>query len=190
MARRIALLCACWTLCCAGCDLFQTREPDPPTQGTSCNATPDVYDVVLKNLTCAISERNADNYMRCFADPNLQQFVFEPSPEEQSKFTLWTIDSERRYFQNAMATLNGAPSLGDSIYSLILSSGPPATATYSLKYTLFIPHLDPQAPKLVRGNMELYFREDSLHRWSMYRWVDQKTGPDSTWSYLKAWFNR
>ena len=95
MVKRITLLCAGLTMVAAGCDLFQTREPEPPSQGTSCNATPDVYDVVLKNLTCAIAEQNADNYVRCFADPNLQQFVFEPSPDEQSKFTLWTLDFPR-----------------------------------------------------------------------------------------------
>jgi len=172
------------------CDFFQTRDPASPSQGTSCNLTPDFHDVVLKNLGCAISEHNTDNYIRCFVDPALQLFVFEPSAEDASKFTLWNLESERRYFQNAMATLNGTPMLTDSIFTIDRSAGPPATAVYTMSYSLYIPHGDPRAPKLVRGNMELYFREDSLHRWSIYRWVDKKTTADSTWSYLKAWFNR
>ena len=178
------------TMLLAGCDLFQTRDPAPPTQGTSCNLTPDDHEVVLKNLRCAIAERNVDNYIRCFVDTLVRPYVFEPSPEEQPKFTQWTLESERRYFQNMVASVNGTPVLSDSLYNKIVLAGPPASAVYYLKYTLFIPHLDPQAPRLVRGNMELYFSEDSLHRWSVYRWVDKKISSDSTWSYLRAWFNR
>lgn len=174
----------------AGCDFFQTRDPASPSQGTSCNLTPDFHDIVLKNLGCAIMESNTDNYIRCFVDPALQTYVFEPSPEEQPKFTQWNLDAERRYYQNSMSNLNGTPSFTDSIYTIDRINGPPATAVYTMRYTLFIPHQDPRAPKFVQGNMELYFREDSLHRWSIYRWVDKKTTADSTWSYLKAWFNR
>lgn len=173
----------------AGCDLFQTREPEPPSQGTSCNLTPDDHEVVLKNLRCAMTERNVDNYVRCFVDTLLRPYVFESSPEEQLKFTQWNLESERRYFQNMLSTVNGTPALSDSLYNKIVTPGPPASAVYFLKYSLFIPHLDPRAPHLVRGNMELYFAEDSLHRWSIYRWVDKKISADSTWSYLKAWFN-
>jgi hypothetical protein len=59
-----------------------------------------------------------------------------------------------------------------------------------MNYLLYVPHQDSRAPRVVRGNIELYMVEDSLHRWSIYRWVDKKTTADSTWSYLKAWFNR
>ena len=78
----------------------------------------------------------------------------------------------------------------DSLSSRNVSAGPPATAVFYLSYVLYVPHLDVRAPRSVRGNMELYMTEDSLHRWSVYRWVDKKTTADSTWSYLKAWFNR
>ncbi len=174
----------------AGCDLFQTRDPAPPSQGTSCNLTPDDHEIVLKNLRCAITETNVDNYIRCFVDTVLRQYLFDPSPEEQSKFTQWNLESERRYFQNMVAGVNGTPVLSDSLLNKIVTPGPPASAVYFLNYTLFVPHLDPRAPRLVRGSMELYFVEDSLHRWSVYRWVDKKNTSDSTWSYLKAWFNR
>ena len=88
------------------------------------------------------------------------------------------------------ATLNGAMAFIDSVSSKNISGGPPASAVYYMNYVLYVPHLDSRAPRSVRGNMELYMIEDSLHRWSIYRWVDKKTVADSTWSYLKAWFNR
>ena len=190
MARRVAMFAVALIVYFAGCDFFQTRDPQSPSQGTSCNLTPDFHDIVLQNLACSITEHSTDNYLRCFVDPVLQPYLFEPSPEEQPNFTSWNLDAERRYFQNSMSNLNGVATFTDSIYSIDRITGPPATAIYYMKYTLFVPHQDPRAPKLVRGNMDVYFREDSLHRWSIYRWVDKKTTADSTWSYLKAWFNR
>ena len=173
-----------------GCDLFQTRDPEQPTQNTSTFETPTTYDIVLRNLSYAISENNVENYMRCFVDTALRPFVFEPSPEEAVNFTQWSLDAERRYFQNMGAALNGTMSLIDSISNKNISPGPPASAVFYMNYLLYVPHPDPRAPRSVRGNMELYMVEDSLHRWSIYRWVDKKDAADSTWSYLKAWFNR
>ena len=128
--------------------------------------------------------------MRCFVDTTLLPFVFEPSPEEQSKFTQWNLEAEQRYFQNMGASLNGTMSFIDSVSNKIISSGPPSTAAYFMSYVLYVPHGEGSAPRTVHGNMELYMVEDSLHRWSIYRWVDKKIAADSTWSYLKAWFNR
>lgn len=171
----------------AGCDLFQTREPESPTQGTSSRETPTTHDIVLSNLRNAIAEKNVENYMSCFTDPALRPFIYEPSPDQQANFTQWGLESERRSFQNMTSSLNGRSSFTDSIYNSNISS---SFVTYFMTYTLFVPHQDPNAPRLVRGTMELYFIQDSLHLWSIYRWVDRKTRPDSTWSYLKAWFNR
>ena len=171
----------------AGCDLFQTRDPAAPTQGTSSRETPTTHDIVLSNLRNAIAEKNVENYMSCFVDPALRPYVFEPSPDQAANFTLWGLESERRYFQNITSSLNGRPSFTDSIYNSTISS---SLVTYYMTYTLFIPHQDPNAPRLVQGTMELYFVQDSLHLWSIYKWVDRKTRLDSTWSYLKAWFNR
>lgn len=180
----------CAFLVSGGCDLFQTRDPEQPTQNTSTFETPTTYDIVLRNLTYAISENNAENYMRCFVDTALRPYVFEPSPEEAVNFTQWNLEAERRYFQNMGSTLNGTMSLIDSISNKNISPGPPASAVFYMNYFLYVPHPDSRAPRSVRGNMELYMVEDSLHRWSIYRWVDKKTAADSTWSYLKAWFNR
>ena len=185
------------TACCvglvlllAGCDLFKTRDPEAPTQSISTFETPTSHDIVLRNFSYAISENNVRNYIRCFVDTLYRPYQFEPSPEEAPKFVVWTLESEQRYFQNIGVSLTGPSSLTDSVTLVNLSPGPPATAVYFLNYTLYVPHQDPRAPKLFRGSMELDLTEDSLHLWSIYRWADKKTGPDSTWSYLKAWFNR
>ncbi len=190
MPKCIGVLLIAPLIVVPGCDLFRTREPEEPTRNTSTFETPTNHDIVLHNLTYAISENNVENYMHCFVDTNLRPYSFDPSPEEQPKFAAWNLESERRYFQNMGGALNGISSFNDSIYDKNISAGPPASAIYFMNYTLFVPHQDSRAPRFVRGSMELDMIEDSLHRWSIYRWVDKKTNIDSTWSYLKAWFNR
>jgi hypothetical protein len=190
MRSRLAMVLGILLALSSGCDIFQTREPEAPTQNTSTFETPTNYDIVLRNLTSAIAENNVENYMRCFVDTSLRPYLFEPSTEEQSQFSQWNLDAERRYFQNMGAALNGSMSLIDTISNKNISAGPPASAVFYMNYALYVPHPDARAPRSVRGSMELYMTEDSLHRWSVYRWVDKKTTADSTWSYLKAWFNR
>src|SRR5262245_9011920 len=166
-----AARCFAVLLLIAGCDLFETRTPEPPTQAISTFETPTSHDIVLRNFHYAISENNVRNYLRCFVDTLYRPYQFEPSPEEQPKFTTWNLESEQRYFQNIGVSLTGASSLTDSITLRNLYPGPPATAVYFMNYTLYVPHQDPRTPKLVRGSMELDMTEDSLHLWSIYRWV-------------------
>lgn len=173
-----------------GCDLFQTRDPEPPSQGTSGNQPATDHGIVMSNLRTAIFENNVENYLRCFSDTSVRTYLFVPSPEEQIKFSQWDLDAERRYFVAMGSALRpgAAMSLSDSIITRSVSAG---TAIYSLHYTLFVPHQEAGVPRLVQGNMDLYFAEDSrVHLWSIYKWVDTKTTSDSTWSYLRAWFNR
>ena len=173
-----------------GCDLFETRDPEPPNQGTSGNQPATDHSIVLSNLRTAIFENNVENYLRCFADTSFRSYLFVPSPEEQAKFSQWDLEAERRYFAAMGASLRSGTSmsLSDSTMTRSVSAG---TAVYSLHYAFFVPHQEAGVPRLVQGNMDLYFAEDSrLHLWSIYKWVDTKTASDSTWSYLRAWFNR
>jgi hypothetical protein len=128
--------------------------------------------------------------MRCFVDTSYRPYVFQSSSDVQQLFTGWNLESERRYFLTMGSSLSGQSLLIDSITNSNANPGSPASEVYYINYTLYVPHHDPQAPKLVRGSMELYMIEDSLHRWSIFKWVDKRTTADSSWSYLKAWFNR
>lgn len=187
---RPYLFLAAALLASAGCDLFQTREPEPPSQGTSSFQTPTDHAIVLQNFRSAIRESNTENYMKCFTDTTQRSYAFDPSAEEQIKFVQWDLEAERRSFQNMASALAAgtAMSLADSTTNTNIASG---TAVYTLRYTLTVPHTEANAPRIVRGTMELSMAEDArLRTWSIYRWVDQRSGVDSTWSYLKAWFNR
>ena len=190
MRISAALRCTVLIVVLQSCDIFQTRDTQPPSQGTSCNKPATDHSVVHDNLMCALSESNVENYIKCFVDTNYHPYIYESSADVQQSFLQWNLESEQRSFQNMTASLSGTASLTDSLYNKVVTPGSPSSAVYFLNYSLFVPHQDSRAPKFVRGSMELYMIEDSLHRWSIYRWVDKKTTNDSTWSYLKAWFNR
>jgi hypothetical protein len=175
----------------SACDLFQTREPEQPSQTTSTFIPPTSYDLVLRNLQFAVSEYNVDNYMRCFVDSAYRRYEFIPAPEARARFAnifnTWSLESERRYFQNLGAPSIGAPSLTFPSQAPIYTGSD--SVIYNLNYTLYFPHRKAGIPQVVQGNMQLYLGVDPRRLWSIYRWQDSRTTTDSTWSYWKAVFS-
>jgi len=179
--------------CQLGCDLFTTRDPEPPSTSTSTFLQPVSADLVLENLKNAIAQGNADNYFRCFIDPSLSDraYTFVPSVEISAQyasvFAAWTPENERQYFQNLGAPLNGTPYLTlSSSRTLAVSSD---SVVYSMEYTLYYPHRRSGVTAYVQGNMLLYLGTNEQRNWAIYRWQDNKTVSDSTWSYWKALFS-
>ncbi len=68
-----------------GCGLFDSREVEPPTESRSTFIQPTSPDLVLTNLIFSISEKNLDNYMRCFVDSNFSNKRFRYFPDAVSK---------------------------------------------------------------------------------------------------------
>lgn len=166
-----------------GCDLFQTREPQPPSQNSSTHEPPGSADAVLRNFGSAIREYNVVNYMGCFADTSFRQYVFVPSTFS-SAFVQWSLESERQYFLNlGSPPPTTSPVLNMAIVDSNLSSD---TARYTINYFLFYPHRRTDVSQIVQGNMRLYLGRNTQGFWYLYRWEDSRTTTDSTWSYLKA----
>ena len=174
----------------AGCDLFQTRQAQPPAQTKSSFTTPVTAEIVLDNLKSAFAEYNVDNYMRCFVDTAVRQYEFIPSQETQANyagvFSHWNLESERQYFVHLGTPATGTPSLGLTLQSIVSSSD---SVTYVYSYTLNFPHHRPNVPQQVSGTMQLSLGADNQRLWSIYRWQDFKATRDSTWSYWKAVFS-
>lgn len=187
MTRTI--FCFLLIVCCGGCNLFQTRDPQQPSQGSVGVTPPITPEIVLANLQLSIQNHNTDNYMRCFVDttiPGAPVFTFVPSADFQGIFRNWQLEDERRYFQNLGAPTSGSPYLTTSNEEYINQAS--TTAEYTADYILFYPHHQAGVPTEVRGYMHLYLQTDGQHGWSIYRWEDTRTTTDSTWSYLKAHF--
>jgi len=171
-----------------GCHIFDTRDPEDPTSSTSNFEPPVTPASVLRNLKASIAESNPDNYLRCFVDTTLFPYEFIPSGDVRANFPQWTLVEENRYFRSMGSRLEGTPVLTDSVQSGNFF----ADSTYTIGYSLYFPHRDLQAPRFVRGSMLLHLVADPQGRWAIDRWEDIRNPaiPDSTWSYLKFWFNR
>jgi hypothetical protein len=188
-ARVLAGCCTVWLAFAAGCGIFETRDPEAPNQSTSGFRPADVPNDVLFNFQLAIRNHDVDNYIRCFSDTvaSGRPFVFTPSAGNfQDIFRSWSLEDERRYFQNLGTPTGGTPliSFTDSLW--INSSS--AATEFTTQYVFFYPHIRTDLPKSVTGFMHLYLALDGQRRWSVYRWDDVRTVSDSTWSFMKAHF--
>jgi len=188
--NRFIILNIVALLLLGGCDLFQTRDPETPTQGSSNYETPTTYDKVLRNMQFAIADKNLNNYLSCFVDTTVRPFVFTAAEDARRGYAeitnQWNLEAEQRSFRNLKEATTGNP-------SLTIPDTPPVyvstdSVLYELNYTLFFPHNRNGVPQIVRGNMQLSLATDGK-QWSIYAWRDSKTTADSTWSYLKVVFS-
>lgn len=170
----------------SGCDIFQTRTPQPPQQGQSGFLPPTSADIVVQNLINAIATKNVDNYIECLSDTSFggRAFSFVPSSDvNQQLFLNWNENSERAYFNNLAihSSSSAAPALTlSSQNSESLSSD---SVLFSAKYTLLWPNSS--YPQQVQGSLQFYISHDRNQNWAIYRWIDSKTDT-LTWSDLKA----
>jgi len=171
-----------------GCHIFDTRDPEPPSSSNSNFEPPVTPESVLRNLKAALAEANPDNYLRCFVDTTINPYEFIPSGDLRANFSRWTLAEENRYFRSMGSRLDGVPVLTDSVQNANFY----ADSTYTIRYSLYVPHRDLEAPRFVQGDMLLHLTTDPQGRWAIDRWEDLRNPavPDSTWSYLKFWFNR
>ncbi len=177
------------------CDIFETREPESPTQAGSNFRPPTQPEVVLDNLQNAISERNTENYLRSFVDSTFssRQFEFIPTQEAQSRyftvFLNWSLDLEREYFENLRSQ-----TVPSAFSTLIFNDGrfeslQSDSAEYNANYRIVFQHNRPDTPTEAEGTVLFYLSTDSRNNWAIHRWVDFKTGSDFSWSELKGRFS-
>ena len=191
-----ASIVVCWLVLGSGCNLFEPRDPEPPSQSSDSFIPPTDPDIVIENLQNAIAQKNSVNYVRCFADPSrtARPFQFFPSPDAGSRyasvFAIWTVDQEKTYFQNLVARSAGKV----NAYSNLLLSHRVATVTgdsavYTYDYTLTFEHTDASFPTVAIGNLQFVLGLDNNNAWVIYRWNDYKTTSDVTWSHFKGKFS-
>lgn len=177
------------------CGLFEPRTPEDPSQQSLTFIPPTDHGIVISNLENAIAQKNAENYLKCIADPSKTQrtFVFVPSAEAISQyasvFTGWTRDNEDAYFRN-LVSRSPTNAFSNLILSLKSSVVTADSVTYNYDYTFTFDHADANFPRTARGNMQLSLGIDSYNNWMIYRWSDYKTtASDVTWSLFKGKFS-
>jgi len=208
-ALRIARYAILVTL--AGCDIFSTRTPEPPSTSSTFIWTPaTTVEILIGNFTGALQALDASNYMRVFiastdsTGSGQKAFTFTPTagldPSTRSIFTNWTVDgpseSERAWLAKLGTLVQSGSQLAVSFGTGSPVQSSPTAATLTTSYTIAVPvgtQTGSLIPDTVRGSFEMQFAlvttEQGTKEWRIVSWSDfaPTSGPASaTWTDLKV----
>jgi len=175
-----------------GCDLFSTREPEPPEAGVGTWLQPDTPDRVVENVRNSIAEMNSGNYLRSLAT----DFTFEPSQtaraRESELWQGWSRADEETYFSRLVAS--SAFSSGHDLQLLDKTENILSDVLYILdaNYILTVKHsrTTEDIPTEFQGRLVWEIEKSDEGLWYLKRWVDvdQESQAVASWSELKASF--
>jgi hypothetical protein len=180
-------LIACLLLATTAC--LNTRPVEPPDSSGSDWVSPTDYNILLDNLKTAISQRNTQNYLRCFDPEGLAFFpVASLFNDNESIWLNWSLQDEQAWFDNMVANL-ASPS-GNSLVleEADLQDVSPDSLRYVGNYSLRINHSDSTLTTLYKGQLQMVIGVNSFNEWEIRKWEDFETHPDSSWSRLKLVF--
>jgi hypothetical protein len=192
-------------IACAGCDLFSTREPEPPDTGSNFIWTPATsIDYLIADFTGALQALDASNYARSFVQPTdslaggTQPFQFFISPgldeSQKSLFVGWNVESERAYVSKLKSLLAKGAKLTVLLTNRVVDQSS-NSAALSADYTLSIPveGTNTVIPSVAAGSFQMQLRlattEQGTKEWRIVTWSDfppQNGSTSKTWSELKA----
>jgi hypothetical protein len=192
--RKWGFVSSIFLILMSGCGLFEPRDPESPTQSSLDYTPPTDPAIVITNLQSAVNQKNVANYINCLADPlrSRRMFSFVPSAEASAQYASalidWGVAQEQAYFQNLIA--KSSPTAYANLFLTRKDSTVTAdSVVYSYDYTFTFEHNEPGFPRIARGNLQFALAPDASNFWSIYRWMDFKTGSDITWSMFKGKFS-
>jgi hypothetical protein len=192
---RAAVWLAVAAALAAGCkNPFAMREPEPPVTIRSDWTPPLRPEIVLDNLSGAIRERNADNYIRCLAagEYGVPAFRFVPDQKVAADypelFTAWGRDREsaatRQVFSLIPADSTCALTWTGTVRRITESD----SAVFVERYRLEAHHTQSGIGREFEGQVELRLAEDQRGEWSVTLWIDNAVGESRSWTTLKSAF--
>jgi hypothetical protein len=180
-----------------GCNIFETRDPEPPTQSSSTYVPATEPSLVFSNMTNAFRDLSSVNYTKSFADSSSagRSFSFEPTQQAKIKyggvFLTWNRQSEQQYFENMRSKIPGGSAATLSFESLTVQSLQSDSAQFEATYRLTAPHTVATAPTEATGKAQFLLIADRSRNWVIWRWIDLTTGTGtSSWSDLKGAFGQ
>jgi len=180
-------------LAASGCDLFSTRDPEPPSSGSSTFIPPTSPDLVLSNLENAVAEKSAENYIRCLVDTlnSSQRYLFIPSASAAGRYAAtfadWSLQSERAWF-SAMKAFSEADAPSSLTLTGSFSVIAADSAIYEGEYDLAFRHGVSSVAETVRGSLQFVLHIDRNSIWSISRWTDIPRNDETSWSEWKGRF--
>lgn len=172
-----------------GCDLFESREPESPSETKSSYRVPVEPSDVIENLINSFKDKNSNDYKKNFSSgPPLydRTFYFAPSTNVLTIFPVpWTIAQEFQYFNNLVIRIPENTQINLSFteeeYDLQADS-----AIYSATYSISVP-VQNSNPIIYKGNLKFFMAQDNSV-WAIYYWEDTTIQESSSWSNLKVEF--
>ena len=177
----------------AGCSVFETREPAPPTSEEQCPWTiPTEPDTLLTNLEttvgCGLS--GVVNYGRIFTE----DFVFEADPADVSDLEIllgadpfdgWNKTIEEDVFERIATDVGSNGSLRLDLTNIEdTGGGEESDASFKADYTLTL-KTSAVDSTVYEGAARFYMVNNVT--WQINRWTDERLGADVTsWGKLKG----
>ena len=185
---RLTFLLILLSAVLCGCGLFSTRPAETPESGRSSWETPRVPADVLTNMSNALFERNAVNYLRSF---HQEDFTFDADNvalANDPTLAPWHYEQESRHI---ISLLSEGTLPRDSLLFVIFTSPNPVStpadsADILTPYEITAGVALAGAPHHMAGTAHFYLRMGSEGYWQIYRWVDLRTQDANTWSDLKS----
>ncbi|MEJ2617308.1 MAG: hypothetical protein P8Z35_20320, partial [Ignavibacteriaceae bacterium] len=171
------LLVFCITV--SGCDIFNTRNAEKPTQPRSDFEPAATVDILIQNLINALKDKDVTNYMTCLSDTSFTDriFLFVPSSEAASTYpTLmdWDKRNEEQYFTNMSVKVNPNSQIVLTLKESTRNNFGDSTF-YTANYSLNLPFVNSNSeitPVIYEGTLTFKMVRDSRSVWSIYYWQD------------------
>ena len=177
------------------CELFATREPEPPLLGTGgVFIQPDTPSAVLENLSNAVREMNAINYLNCLSSTD---FAYQPAGQgnigDPSLWSGWGRIEEDRYFKNLASAAENLTGHSLSLEIVRRDDLSPTEHRVIANYALVVNtnrNTASRVPNRITGQFVMILRANASGLWSISSWTDIATNPEYSWTELKAEFIR
>jgi hypothetical protein len=181
----------------AGCNIFETRTPESPSQSSSTFIPATDPSLVFSNMVNSFRDLNSVNYLKSFADSSSagRGFSFEPTQQAKIKyggvFLTWSRQSEQQYFENMRSKIPAGSTVTLNFESLTALSLQSDSAQYEVTYRLTAPHSVATLPTEATGKAQFFLIADRSRSWVVWRWVDFATNNSAfSWSDLKGAFGQ
>jgi uncharacterized protein (DUF608 family) len=193
---RITLVLILSSLLVCGCELFTTRDPQPPDGANGGGwQFPSEPRTVLDNLSESVGRRSSVDYLRSFAtsDVGLPEMRFVADPGSAANypglFDDWGIRQETAFVGSLFSSSNlPLDSLSELTLDMQRTQVLGDSALITAQYSLHLGHLRESAPRVVSGRFDFEILRGNDGGWYVQLWSDYRNEGQACWSDLKAQF--
>lgn len=183
----------------SGCELFQPRDPQPPSENTSPYQwlQPTTWEIVLTDLELAFKALNQKYFLDVLADTATGEvgFVFIPDPHvahtSGQDFTNWGYVEESQFLEAIFSRLSSDTLNTLTWFNKIETTLSPDQMQIQADYQLHLKFKSASReayPEHLSGQALLLIELQNNNYWQITRWQDYDIPTDSlhSWTYLKT----